>query len=94
MKKQTGLQSNAMQTMIPTKNKAALASYYCGVFGLIPLLGLPLTFAAIVLGFIGLSKFKQNPTPGAKGHAIVGLVLGFVQLAIFIGFVLFVVLAN
>ncbi len=74
--------------MIPTKNMPSLLSYYFGVFGLIPILGMPLTIAAIILGFVGLKHYKKNPTPGAKGHAITGLVLGFVQLAVFIVFII------
>jgi len=75
--------NDTLQTLIPTKNKPALLSYYFGIFGLIPLLGLPLTIAAIVTGAMGLKKFKENPTPGAKGHALAGLILGIAQLTIF-----------
>lgn len=85
---QHGIHSDTMQTLIPTKNKPALLSYYFGVFGLIPFFGLPLSILAIVTGFLGLSQFKQTPTPGAKVHAIVGLILGFFQLLIFATFVI------
>lgn len=82
--------SDTAQTFLPTKNKPALISYYCGVFGLIPLLGLPLSVAAVVLGFMGLSRFKVNPTPGAKGHAIAGLSLGIFELVVFLLFIILV----
>jgi hypothetical protein len=72
----------------------ALIGYYCGVFGLIPFLGLPLSVAAIVLGKIGLSKYKANPTPGAKPHALVGLVLGIFELVVFAVFIALVIVAN
>lgn len=77
-----------IQAMIPTKNMPSLLSYYFGVFGLVPIIGLPLTIAAIILGFVGLKQYKKNPTPGAKGHAITGIVLGCVQLAVFIVFII------
>lgn len=89
----TGVESDATQVFLPTKNMPALLSYYFGVFGLIPFLGVPLAIAAVVLGIIGLKRFKLNPTPGAKGHAITGLVLGcfeLVCLAVFVAFVTYV----
>jgi hypothetical protein len=82
------------QTLIPTKNKPALLSYYFGVFGLIPILGLPLCVVAIILGKKGLSQYKATPTPGAKGHAIAGIVMGSIPLALFAIFLIFVVLAR
>ena len=79
---------DTMQKFIPTKNMPSLIGYYCGVFGLIPFLGIPLAVAAIILGSIGLSKYKTNPTPGAKAHAITALVLGIIEVVIFTGFFL------
>ena len=81
---QTETSSDSIQTIIPTKNMPALLAYYFGVFGLIPYLGLPLSVAAIVMGVKGLSQFKQTPTPGAKGHALAGVILGVIELFIFI----------
>lgn len=86
-----------IQTLIPTKNKPALLSYYFGIFGLIPFLGLPFTILAIIFSIIGLKQFKNQPTPGAKGHALVGLILGIVQATIFMIYVvagIFVVLSG
>lgn len=80
------------QTFIPTKNKPALFSYYFGIFGLIPFFGIPLAIVAVVLGIIGLKKFKQNPTPGAKGHALTGLILGSIELFITILLILLVII--
>lgn len=88
----TGKNSDTFQTLIPTKNKPALISYYLGVFGLIPVLGLPLTIAAIPIGLKGLKRFKANPTPGAKGHALAGLILGLVELAFYLSFILLMIL--
>ena len=39
--------------LIPYKNGMALASYYCGVFGLIPALGLVLGILAVIFGIVG-----------------------------------------
>ncbi len=63
-------------------------AYYFGVFGLIPVLGLPLSIVAIVLGIMGFKKYQQAPTPGAKGHAMTGLILGVFELLVFVGFVI------
>lgn len=77
---------DTMQALIPTQNKPALFSYYFGIFGLIPLLGLALSVVAVILGVIGLNKVKQNPTPGAKTHAMIGLILGCIELTVFVIF--------
>lgn len=79
---------DSLQTFVPTKNKPALMAYYFGVFGLIPVLGLPLSIVAIVLGIMGFKKYQQAPTPGAKGHAMTGLILGVFELLVFVGFVI------
>ena len=80
-------QNDSVQTLIPTKNMPSLLAYYFGIFGLVPILGLPFTFAALIFGIIGLKRFARNPTPGAKGHAITGLVLASIQLFLFIAFI-------
>lgn len=82
---------NSLQTLIPYKNMPALLSYYFGVFGLIPLLGLPLSFAAVVFGFIGLKKSKLQPDTKGKAHAITGIILGFVELAVFLVFLALII---
>ena len=75
--------------MIPTQNKPALIGYYCGVFGLIPFIGFPLAVTAIILGIIGLSLYKRQPTPGAQGHAITAIVLGGLHIMIGLGLIIF-----
>ena len=62
--------------LIPYKNAKALASYYCGVFALIPCLGAVLGPIAVVLGFLGLAHANKMPESKGKAHAIVGIVLG------------------
>jgi hypothetical protein len=67
--------------VIPYKNPAALIAYYLGIFGLIPVLGLPMAIAAIVLGVAGLKSRAKGRAHGGRVHAWVGIVLGSVSLA-------------
>ena len=62
--------------LIPYKNGMALAGYYCGVFGLLPVLGLVLGLLGIVFGILGLKHKSRHPAHGGTAHAIVGIVLG------------------
>jgi hypothetical protein len=62
--------------VIPYKNVKALMSYYCGVFSLIPCVGIVLGPIAILLGFLGFSYANKHPRASGKAHAIVGIVLG------------------
>jgi hypothetical protein len=66
-------------TIVPYRNGAALAAYYCGVFGLIPVLGFLLGPIALILGVIGLVKARKNPKAHGTGHAIAGIVLGLID---------------
>ena len=72
----TPRKDGSLDSIIPVKNPPALIAYYLGLFSLLPLLGLPLGIAAVVLGIIGLRKLRQ--TPQAKGivHAWVGIGCG------------------
>lgn len=67
--------------MIPYKNPQALTSYYLGVFSLIPVLGLVLGPAAIVLGILGLGKRKAMPQSRGTAHAWTGIILGGLSTA-------------
>ncbi len=71
-----GRGGDATGGLIPYKNAKALASYYCGVFALIPCLGAILGPIALILGFMGLSYANKMPEAKGKAHAIVGIVLG------------------
>ena len=83
------------ETLIPYRNALALVSYYLGVFALIPCAGLVLGPGALVLGIMGLSYRKKNPTAGGTAHAIVGIVLGSLVLLAHLALVVWVVvLAN
>lgn len=69
-------EGDATGGVIPYKNAPALIAYYCAIFSLIPCAGLLLGIAAVILGFVGLSKYKQNPRVHGVAHAWIGIVLG------------------
>ena len=83
-------QNNVSQTVMPTKNPASIVSYYCGVFGLVPIIGFPLSINAVISGHKAMKLWRIQPTPGAKGHAMTGLILGYIELAVFAAFAIFV----
>jgi hypothetical protein len=68
--------AEAVSIIIPYKNPKALVGYYLGVFSLIPVAGLLLGPAAMVLGVLGLRDRRRNPQLHGLGHAITALVLG------------------
>ena len=63
-------------SLIPTKNGKALAAYYCGVFSLVPCLGLLLGPVAFVLGVLGLNAYRAHPAVHGRTHSLVGIILG------------------
>jgi hypothetical protein len=62
--------------LIPYKNSLALASYYLGVFALIPCLGIPLGLAAVITGIKGLRFAAVNKAAGGRIHAYIGIIAG------------------
>lgn len=80
-------------TLIPYKNPKALAAYYCGVFGLIPCVGLILGPVALILGILGVRYVNANPTAKGTGHAIAGIVLGALELLFNWGALIFMLVA-
>jgi hypothetical protein len=67
---------SSLGKIIPYRNGPALAAYYCGIFALIPLLGLVLGIVAYGFGLVGLRNARRQPAVGGKVHAWVGIVLG------------------
>lgn len=67
-------------TLIPVRNVPALAAYYCGIFSLIPVLGLVLTLPALILGIVGLSRVRSNPQAKGTVHAWLGIILSVLVL--------------
>ena len=62
--------------VIPYKNPAALIAYYCGIFSIIPCLGLLLGIPAVILGIIGLVQRRRNPVIKGAVHAWIGIIVG------------------
>ena len=87
-------EGDATGGLIPYKNGMALASYYTGVFSLIPCLGLILAPIALVLGIMGFNYAKKHPKASGKAHALVGVLLGSISLLYHIGGVAFVALGG
>lgn len=69
-----------IQTIVPTRNAAALAGYYLGLFSIFPVLGLPMAVAGIFLGWKGLKKVRREPAAHGTAHAYVGLGCGLIGL--------------
>jgi len=68
--------SDGIATIIPYKNPQALTAYYLAVFSLIPVLGMILGPAALILGLKGLKVAKEHPELKGTAHAWVGIIGG------------------
>ena len=84
------LAAEGFATIVPYRNGPALAAYYTGVFGLIPILGFVLGPLALILGIVGLMKARKNPKAHGTGHAIAGIVLGVIDPVLWIALWYFV----
>jgi serine/threonine protein kinase len=62
--------------IIPYKNPPALIAYYCGVFSLIPIIGIFAGIPGIILGVMGLWARRTNPPIKGAVHAWIGIILG------------------
>lgn len=71
-----------VRTLVPTRNPKALVAYYCGIFGLIPMLGFILGPIALLFGILGLRHASLYRKAKGGGHAIAGLILGPLDLII------------
>lgn len=72
----------ALATVIPYKNAAALLAYYLGLFSCFPVLGFPLAVVALVAGVKGLKAVRVNPRVHGTAHAWIGLVCGTIGFLI------------
>jgi len=72
--------SDATGGVIPYKNLQALIGYYLGVFSLIPILGLLLGPAALILGILGFRAYLKEPRKRGQIHAWVAMILGTLVL--------------
>jgi hypothetical protein len=78
--------------IIPYKNPAALIAYYCGVFSIVPCLGLFAGIPAVVLGIIGLRARRRNPIIKGAVHAWIGIVLGGLMSLLWIVVIIFMII--
>jgi len=85
---------DAISTLIPYRNVPALFAYYCGVFALIPCIGVLLGLAALILGIVGLKTAARQPSAKGRIHAWVGIVLGSLVLLAHAGFAVFLFVAK
>jgi hypothetical protein len=69
---------SALGRMVPTRNPAALAAYYLGIFSLVPFFGALLGPAAFFLGIKGARAVPGTPGQVGKVHAWIGIVLGLI----------------
>ena len=69
-------QGDSTGGVIPYKNPPALIAYYCGVFSLIPFIGLLVGTPGIILGIVGLYRRRANPSIKGAVHAWIGIILG------------------
>ncbi len=76
MQGQPHISSETLGGLIPVNNPKALLSYYIGIFSFIPLIGIVLGFAAVILGMQGLKFATQYPMVKGKTHAWVGIICG------------------
>lgn len=68
----------------------AICSLVFGILGMFCCTFLVLSLTAVICGHISLSNIKRNPRIEGRALAIVGLVLGYIGIAIGIGYLLFI----
>lgn len=86
-------QGDATGGVIPYKNAPALIGYYTGIFSLLPCIGFPLGFVAVVLGIVGLRRKSKHPEVKGTAHAIVALCCGAFSIIVY-GFFLIMMLIG
>ncbi len=78
-----------------TTSGLAIASMVCGIVGIFlcyfaGLLGVP----AVICGHMALNRISQSPVPvGGRGMAITGLILGYLEIVISAGIIVFASIA-
>ncbi|MBC7818492.1 MAG: DUF4190 domain-containing protein [Planctomycetaceae bacterium] len=78
--------------MVPVGRPAsAIASGYLGLIGIMPMIGLPFSIAAIITGFVALKTLKKQPELSGAGRAWFGIICGII--GILGSLLLFVVIA-
>lgn len=70
------VEGDATGGIIPYKNPKALIAYYLGILSGLPLIGIPLGLAALILGILGLRDRSRNPVIKGSVHAAIGIGCG------------------
>ena len=86
-------QGDSTGGVIPYKNVPALIGYYCGVFSIIPFMGIAASIPAIFLGVWGLRQYKANPVISGRVHAWIGIVLGTLMTLVWGGLIIMMFVA-
>lgn len=79
--------------LVPVGRPAsAIASGYCALFGIIPILGLPFSIAAVVCGIVALKAIRANRDLSGKGRAWFGTILGTIEIVFLAVMMIFVLI--
>lgn len=81
-------EEGVMRQLIPSENPKSLVAYYCGVFALIPPVGLVLGPLALLFGILGLRTAGKDPKGKGSGHSLAGIVLGPIAFLVSLGAVI------
>ena len=79
--------------IIPYKNPKALIAYYLGLFSILPVIGLVVGVAAVVLGVLGLRDRKAHPEIKGGVHAGIGIGCGGLMALVWTLAVIMIVIA-
>lgn len=75
--------SGMERMLVPVGRPAsAIASGYCALFGILPLIGLPFSIAAVITGFVALNTIKKNSELSGAGRAWFGIICGIITTLI------------
>lgn len=77
-------QGDSTGGIIPYKNPSALIAYYCGIFSLLPCIGLIPGIAGLILGIRGLQYRSRHPEVRGSVHAWIGVVMGGIMSLIWL----------
>lgn len=87
----TPVEGDVTGGVIPYKNPPALISYYMGIASLLfCFLGIP----AVILGIMGLNKYKETPQVKGVVHAWIGIVFGVMTTLGMLALIVLVIMAS